>query len=313
MSVSLISQGPTLNDDLSASSSSSVEISGLLSEAKMSGRAHTLVLSSDEVMQVHCVPRRLQFICSRCAVSNQHEIYFAEPNLKCEPLIQAYKVNIFKTYLFFCLFASASIYYSVYKRKSTVPAGCSISHMSKNKCSSLKCLLFSMLQNQESGYDRWWGETEAVSLQRMCVLLRVFVCLVVHKPFVCVSLSRFISREGCVSSACLTEWICLNILNVGVTELILLISFETHYSFSVRWRFMVEPLVRLSQLSPCLFSCCSDPRWGALIKAVSVAEPQHYWVDFPASGPLAHGPQLRTPYPRIHCQKHRWRTAVTAG
>ncbi|XP_039977193.1 neurabin-1 isoform X2 [Xiphias gladius] len=43
-------KGPTLNDDLSASSSSSVEISGLLSEAKMSGHSHTLVLSSDEIL-----------------------------------------------------------------------------------------------------------------------------------------------------------------------------------------------------------------------------------------------------------------------
>ncbi|XP_063755082.1 neurabin-1 isoform X2 [Eleginops maclovinus] len=43
--------GPALNDDLSAgSSSSSVEISGLLSEAKMSGRSHTLMLSSDEIL-----------------------------------------------------------------------------------------------------------------------------------------------------------------------------------------------------------------------------------------------------------------------
>uniref|UniRef100_A0A8P4G6K0 Neurabin-1 n=1 Tax=Dicentrarchus labrax TaxID=13489 RepID=A0A8P4G6K0_DICLA len=50
ISVLLISQGPTLNDDLSASSSSSVEISGLMSEAKMSGRSHTLVLSSDEIL-----------------------------------------------------------------------------------------------------------------------------------------------------------------------------------------------------------------------------------------------------------------------
>lgn len=50
ISVLLISQGPTLNDDLSASSSSSVEISGLLSEAKMSGRSHALVLSSDEIL-----------------------------------------------------------------------------------------------------------------------------------------------------------------------------------------------------------------------------------------------------------------------
>ncbi|KAM9340088.1 neurabin-1 [Symphorus nematophorus] len=44
--------GPTLNDDLSASSSSSVEISGLLSEAKMSGRSHTLMLSSDESLDM---------------------------------------------------------------------------------------------------------------------------------------------------------------------------------------------------------------------------------------------------------------------
>ncbi|XP_035476150.2 neurabin-1 isoform X3 [Scophthalmus maximus] len=42
--------GPTSNDDLSASSSSSVEISSLLGEAKMSGRSHTLVLSSDEIL-----------------------------------------------------------------------------------------------------------------------------------------------------------------------------------------------------------------------------------------------------------------------
>ncbi|XP_075961633.1 neurabin-1 [Anarhichas minor] len=46
----LKAKAPTLNDDLSASSSSSVEISGLLSEAKMSGRSHTLVLSSDEIL-----------------------------------------------------------------------------------------------------------------------------------------------------------------------------------------------------------------------------------------------------------------------
>lgn len=49
MSVLLISQGPSLSEDLSGSSSSSVEISGMLSEAKMSGRSHTLALSSDEV------------------------------------------------------------------------------------------------------------------------------------------------------------------------------------------------------------------------------------------------------------------------
>ncbi|TKS88555.1 Neurabin-1 Neurabin-I [Collichthys lucidus] len=46
----LKAKGPALNDDLSASSSSSVEISGLLSEAKMSGRSQTLVLSSDEIL-----------------------------------------------------------------------------------------------------------------------------------------------------------------------------------------------------------------------------------------------------------------------
>ncbi|TNN72165.1 Neurabin-1 [Liparis tanakae] len=46
----LISQGPSLSEDLSASSSSSVEISGMLSEAKMSGRSHTLALSSDEIL-----------------------------------------------------------------------------------------------------------------------------------------------------------------------------------------------------------------------------------------------------------------------
>ncbi|XP_028316903.1 neurabin-1 isoform X4 [Gouania willdenowi] len=43
-------QGPNLNDDVSASSSSSVEISGLLSEAKMSGRTHAL--SSDESLDM---------------------------------------------------------------------------------------------------------------------------------------------------------------------------------------------------------------------------------------------------------------------
>uniref|UniRef100_A0A3P8TQI3 Neurabin-1 n=1 Tax=Amphiprion percula TaxID=161767 RepID=A0A3P8TQI3_AMPPE len=48
----LKAKGPTLNDDMSASSSSSVEISGLLSEAKTSGRSHTLVLSSDESLDM---------------------------------------------------------------------------------------------------------------------------------------------------------------------------------------------------------------------------------------------------------------------
>lgn len=48
----LKAKAPTLCDDLSASSSSSVEISGLLSEAKMSGRSHTPVLSSDESLDM---------------------------------------------------------------------------------------------------------------------------------------------------------------------------------------------------------------------------------------------------------------------
>ncbi|XP_030597402.1 neurabin-1 isoform X2 [Archocentrus centrarchus] len=48
----LKAKAPTLCDDLSASSSSSVEISGLLSEAKMSGHSHTLVLSSDESLDM---------------------------------------------------------------------------------------------------------------------------------------------------------------------------------------------------------------------------------------------------------------------
>ncbi|XP_076005972.1 neurabin-1 isoform X2 [Genypterus blacodes] len=45
-------KGPTVSDDLSASSSSSVEISGLLSEAKVSGRSPALMLSSDESLDM---------------------------------------------------------------------------------------------------------------------------------------------------------------------------------------------------------------------------------------------------------------------
>ncbi|XP_041867952.1 neurabin-1 isoform X2 [Melanotaenia boesemani] len=45
-------KAPTLIDDLSASSSSSVEISGLLGEAKMSGRSHTPLLSSNESLDM---------------------------------------------------------------------------------------------------------------------------------------------------------------------------------------------------------------------------------------------------------------------
>nr|XP_023991296.1 neurabin-1-like [Salvelinus alpinus] len=44
--------GPVVKEDLSVSSSSSVEVSGLLAEAKMSGRSHTLVLSSDESLDM---------------------------------------------------------------------------------------------------------------------------------------------------------------------------------------------------------------------------------------------------------------------
>uniref|UniRef100_A0A667ZJ64 Neurabin-1 n=1 Tax=Myripristis murdjan TaxID=586833 RepID=A0A667ZJ64_9TELE len=50
-----------LNDDLSASSTSSVEISGLLTEAKMSGRSHTLVLSSDEILDEGQFPKQHQW------------------------------------------------------------------------------------------------------------------------------------------------------------------------------------------------------------------------------------------------------------
>ena len=65
MSVLLISQGPTLNDDLSASSSSSsAEISGLLNEEKTSGRSQTLALSSDEVR------KQKIFICSIYNISS---------------------------------------------------------------------------------------------------------------------------------------------------------------------------------------------------------------------------------------------------
>nr|XP_046272695.1 neurabin-1 isoform X3 [Scatophagus argus] len=53
--------GPILNDDLSASSSSSVEISGLLSEAKMSGHSQTLALSSDEILDEGQLSKQYQW------------------------------------------------------------------------------------------------------------------------------------------------------------------------------------------------------------------------------------------------------------
>lgn len=64
-----------------------------------------------------------------------------------------------------------------------------------------------------------------------------------------------------------------------------------------------------------LSSCCmcSDPRRGTVAEAVPLSEPQHCGMDLPASGPLANGPPLRTPHPRIHCQERRWRTAAAAG
>jgi len=46
-------QGPGVSDDLSLSSTSSTEISGVLTDVKVSGRSQTLTLSSDEVMCVH--------------------------------------------------------------------------------------------------------------------------------------------------------------------------------------------------------------------------------------------------------------------
>ncbi|XP_036809299.1 neurabin-1 isoform X3 [Oncorhynchus mykiss] len=53
--------GPVVKDDLSVSSSSSVEVSGLLTEAKMSGRSHTLVLSSDEILDEGQCPKQHQW------------------------------------------------------------------------------------------------------------------------------------------------------------------------------------------------------------------------------------------------------------
>uniref|UniRef100_A0A665VCP9 Neurabin-1 n=1 Tax=Echeneis naucrates TaxID=173247 RepID=A0A665VCP9_ECHNA len=53
--------GPAVNDDLSASSSSSVDISGLLSETKMSGHSHTPVLSSDEILDEGQISKQYQW------------------------------------------------------------------------------------------------------------------------------------------------------------------------------------------------------------------------------------------------------------
>ncbi|XP_034016070.1 neurabin-1 isoform X2 [Thalassophryne amazonica] len=51
-------KGFTLSDDVSASSSSSAEVSGLLSEVKMSGRSNPLVLSSDEILDEGHLPQQ---------------------------------------------------------------------------------------------------------------------------------------------------------------------------------------------------------------------------------------------------------------
>lgn len=52
------SKGPTLNDDLSISSSSSAEITGVVTEPKLSGRSHTLMLSSDEILEEGQPPKQ---------------------------------------------------------------------------------------------------------------------------------------------------------------------------------------------------------------------------------------------------------------
>ncbi|XP_051527041.1 neurabin-1-like isoform X3 [Myxocyprinus asiaticus] len=53
--------GPGVNDDLSISSMSSTEISGVLTEVKMSGRSHTLTLSSDEILDDGQPPKQYQW------------------------------------------------------------------------------------------------------------------------------------------------------------------------------------------------------------------------------------------------------------
>ncbi|XP_064839101.1 neurabin-1-like isoform X2 [Oncorhynchus masou masou] len=57
----LKAKGPVVKDDLSVSSSSSVEVSGLLTEAKVPSRSHTLVLSSDEILDEGQCPKQHQW------------------------------------------------------------------------------------------------------------------------------------------------------------------------------------------------------------------------------------------------------------
>ncbi|XP_019724405.1 neurabin-1 isoform X4 [Hippocampus comes] len=54
-------EGPALSEDLSASSSSSVEISGLAGEAKTSGHADNLALSSDEILEEGWIKKQHQW------------------------------------------------------------------------------------------------------------------------------------------------------------------------------------------------------------------------------------------------------------
>ncbi|XP_052388704.1 neurabin-1 isoform X2 [Carassius gibelio] len=53
--------GPGVTDDLSLSSTSSTEISGILTDAKMSGRSQTLMLSSDEILDDGPPPKLYQW------------------------------------------------------------------------------------------------------------------------------------------------------------------------------------------------------------------------------------------------------------
>ncbi|XP_059365608.1 neurabin-1-like isoform X2 [Carassius carassius] len=55
------SKGPGVTDDLSLSSTSSTEISGILTDAKMSGRSQTLMLSSDEILDDGPPPKLYQW------------------------------------------------------------------------------------------------------------------------------------------------------------------------------------------------------------------------------------------------------------
>lgn len=174
-----------------------------------------------------------------------------------------------------------------------------------------------MLPHPEFGNDRWSGETEAASLQRTCFTACVSLCLF------SISLLSVIQSHLhlCV---CTILW-CLLYPEHSCQWLHFIVHYSSSHFHSLFSQCSVIDIIWLhGQIMYCMlewnlcissasfFSPCSDPRWGTVSEAISVAEPQYYRVDLSASGPLAHGPQLRTPYPRIHCQKHRWRTAATA-